>query len=72
MVVMFKEIEVSHTLEGLEELHRNIHDFHFLDTKGENIAKTLSLMEVIQGRPSESNTFHSGLRDINRLFFCDI
>ena len=28
MVVVFKEIEASHTLEGLEEFHRNLNDFH--------------------------------------------
>ena len=71
--MVFKEIQASHTLEGLEEFHRNLNDFHFLlETKGENMAKTLSLMEVIQSRPSESNKFHSGCRGINRLFFCDI
>ena len=28
MVVVFRETEASHTLEGLEELHRNHNDFH--------------------------------------------
>lgn len=37
---LFKEIEASYTLEGLEELHRTLNDVFILllDTKGENIA----------------------------------
>ena len=45
----------------------------FFLTLKEKTLPTLSLMEVIQSRLSDTNTFNSGLRGVNpTLFFCDI